>query len=390
MRTNFSLFTLLLALILGTALLEASDASAQSQGSATNQATTSPEGQQDFKDKQSGASTTTKTADKNQPAEQSAAKGPDRPKEAGSPNPKPRNSAWCVIGITAGVIAFLLIFSAARAKATSISTLPTSFFFLLGVGYLVLLLLGGWFYTVDSAAATTHKMIGGLLPLAVPWFGALGAVTISLSGVFFYSDAGWDSRYNYWHIGRPLFGAVLGTVAFFMFILIITSAGTTPPIFSDSKQPKDFIIYYVLAFLVGYREETFRELIQRVTDLILKPGTASAGTPQIIFKLNGASLTTLHFVNIATGSPSKQTVQVVNSGNQALSAPVASLSSVANSPFTITSNALQSLKELLPGGTANLEITFLPTASGTFNASLEVKGSNLTNTVRLGIEGTSP
>jgi hypothetical protein len=59
-------------------------------------------------------------------------------------------------------------------------------------------------------------MIGGLVPVAVPWFGALGAVTISLEGVFLWNDH-WIRTYDCWHIGRPLFGAVLGIVAFFMF-----------------------------------------------------------------------------------------------------------------------------------------------------------------------------
>ena len=30
----------------------------------------------------------------------------------------------------------------------------------------------------------------------------------------------WDKKYNYWHIGRPLFGAMLGIVAFFLFVFI--------------------------------------------------------------------------------------------------------------------------------------------------------------------------
>ena len=35
-------------------------------------------------------------------------------------------------------------------------------------------------------------------------------------------------------------------------------------------------IFEVLAFIVGYREETFRHLLKRVTDLILQP----AGTEE--------------------------------------------------------------------------------------------------------------
>ena len=39
------------------------------------------------------------------------------------------------------------------------------------------------------------------------------------------------------------------------------------------------IIYYVLAFIAGHREATFRELLQRATDLILKPSDSPADPP---------------------------------------------------------------------------------------------------------------
>ena len=163
-------------------------------------------------------------------------------------------------------------FAGSRDKAytgasLAIPALTTSFFFWLSVGHLILLLLIGTFYAVQRGSARPY-MLGGLLPIAVPWFGALGAVTISLAGVFFYSDQGWNKKYNYWHIGRPLFGAVLGVVSYFMFILILSSAGTTIPIWESSPPPKarDFIIYYVLAFLVGYREETFRDCAENPFD----------------------------------------------------------------------------------------------------------------------------
>jgi hypothetical protein len=38
------------------------------------------------------------------------------------------------------------------------------------------------------------------------------------------------------------------------------------------------LLYYLVAFLVGYREETFRELIKRLVDIILSPGNG-AGAP---------------------------------------------------------------------------------------------------------------
>ncbi|HEV2961918.1 MAG TPA: IPT/TIG domain-containing protein [Candidatus Angelobacter sp.] len=41
------------------------------------------------------------------------------------------------------------------------------------------------------------------------------------------------------------------------------------------------LLYYLIAFLVGYREETFRELIKRLVDVILSPGGGSATVPAI-------------------------------------------------------------------------------------------------------------
>jgi hypothetical protein len=38
------------------------------------------------------------------------------------------------------------------------------------------------------------------------------------------------------------------------------------------------LFYYVLAFIVGYREETARALIQRVGDVIIGPGDAATKT----------------------------------------------------------------------------------------------------------------
>ena len=61
----------------------------------------------------------------------------------------------------------------------------------------------------------------------MPWSGALGAVTLSLYGVFDHNDH-WDRRWNYWHIARPFVGIVLAIVAYFVFITLITSTGLTP------------------------------------------------------------------------------------------------------------------------------------------------------------------
>ena len=51
----------------------------------------------------------------------------------------------------------------------------------------------------------------GPLPAGVVWFGAIGAVMVSLYGIFLYNQK-WDTSYNYWHYCRPLFGAVTGSI----------------------------------------------------------------------------------------------------------------------------------------------------------------------------------
>jgi len=52
----------------------------------------------------------------------------------------------------------------------------------------------------------------GPVPVGVPWFGALGAVLISLTGAFEH-EHDWDEGYWPWHIARPLIGVGLGVVS---------------------------------------------------------------------------------------------------------------------------------------------------------------------------------
>jgi len=138
------------------------------------------------------------------------------------------------------------------------------FFFWLELGYLTLL-LGGAIAVAKWPTfnrAFPHDI--GPVPLAVAWWGAVGAVIISLQGVFLHNHS-WDHSYNYWHIARPLLGAALGTVAFLIFIAVIDATGARA---RDHRS----VVYYLVAFLIGYREETFRNLIKRATDVLIGPG----------------------------------------------------------------------------------------------------------------------
>jgi hypothetical protein len=101
----------------------------------------------------------------------------------------------------------------------------------------------------------------GPIPLAVPWFGALGGVTISLRGLHLHGAA-WDSSFTFRHLSRPISGAIVGTIAYLVFVVVISATGTQPRLTST-------LAYDLVAFIVGYREDTFRDLVARATDVLL-------------------------------------------------------------------------------------------------------------------------
>jgi hypothetical protein len=121
-----------------------------------------------------------------------------------------------------------------------------------------------------------HRTTLGTLPIAVPWWGAVGAVTLSLTGVF-DNRRTWLPSYAYWHWARPFVGVVLSSFAVLAFQAGVLAVGKDlkpAPGVTNSQN----LLYYVVAFIVGYREETARNLIQRVADVIIGPGESTAPT----------------------------------------------------------------------------------------------------------------
>ena len=115
----------------------------------------------------------------------------------------------------------------------------------------------------------------------VLFFGALGGVLLSLEGVFQHGHD-WDETYFLWHIARPIVGAAIAVVAVLILQAGILAVGVQPIGPGSTQTPgvspvdKD-LLYYVAAFVVGYREETFRDLIKKAADLIFtSPGAGSA------------------------------------------------------------------------------------------------------------------
>lgn len=289
----------------------------------------------------------------------------------------------------------VLLWYAGRSTDPYILKLGPSFFFWLGMTYIGLLLLAAVAYNFSNRP---QPLIGGILPIGVPWFGAMGAVTISLQGVFVWNDQ-WDKKYNYWHIGRPLFGAVLGIVAFFLFVVIVTASGAPPKFLeaagtagssSAPPSPRDLIIFYMVAFLVGYREETFRDLIKRATDLILKPSTESPAEPAVTFQGTGVTGSDAAMPVVTGAATSHLTVGVQNSGKVSLVAPAVAIRAMAPTPdgtFGVENDKVTGGGDLAPGQVRTVDVTFTPREAGSFAGTLIVTATNLADPRTLRVSG---
>jgi hypothetical protein len=150
--------------------------------------------------------------------------------------------------------------------------------FPLQLAYLLALFLLAFLYALDQQVLPSQMgALRGLprlrdvlpagvagVPISIPWFGALGAVTLSLSGIFYHGHKDWQRGFVSWHISRPLLGAAMAGVGYIVFIGVIRATGAPA-----SLGPQAKLVYFALAFVIGFREELFRDMIKRMTDLLV-------------------------------------------------------------------------------------------------------------------------
>lgn len=151
------------------------------------------------------------------------------------------------------------------------------YLFPIQAAYLIVLLGLAFVYAFDQASlpsqlAALHSIprlrdvlpaeVAGV-PISIPGFGALGAVVLSLSGIFYHGHRDWQRGFVPWHISRPLLGATMASVGYIIFIGVIHATGA-----AISQGPTAKLVYFALAFVIGFREELFRDLIKRMTDLL--------------------------------------------------------------------------------------------------------------------------
>jgi hypothetical protein len=220
--------------------------------------------------------------------------------------------------------------------------------------------------------------IGGIVPMGVPWFGALGAVTISIYGVIDHNDH-WQTKWGLWHAVRPVVGAILGTVAYLIFIGLIQATGTTPTSVTgavstaakgSSTPSVNTIIYLVIAFVVGFREETFRTLIKRVVDLLLSPGDSSSNPTVSI------TPTPVDFGPVVHGQNGDATITISNTGSGPLvvngeSAEPKGVVLHGDPAFSIASGVVAGAT-INPSASATLKIRFSPALAGQASATLTI------------------
>ena len=128
----------------------------------------------------------------------------------------------------------------------------------------------------------------GVLPLVVPYFGALGGLSNAmLSVVWHWKD--YDSPYaatrnaegrtwSAWTVVQAVIGAIFGTVASLIVVLI-----TKTITLGEANQAISATGMGVLAavsFAVGFRQQTFQKLVTKVVHVITGPGeTEHQGKP---------------------------------------------------------------------------------------------------------------
>ncbi|MDQ4143797.1 MAG: hypothetical protein M3198_08680 [Actinomycetota bacterium] len=298
-----------------------------------------------------------------------------------------------LVGLGLAVVAGLWLSSRNRRRP-AIKRLGPSFFFWLSLTYLGLLLAAAVMYNDPDFGLQEDipVLVADVMPIGVPWFGALGAVMISVEGIFKHNKR-WDSSYNYWHIARPLFGAVVAIVAYFLFVLIMNAADS-PPAFLEGEAdtgPLDYIIYFVVAFLVGYREETFRELVKRATDLILKPAeSGGSGASSLVVRIGGAEVDAIDFGEVQLGGTKSLTVEILNSGSSAVESPVLTVATTAPAgltSFSVLGDRVTSAGPLEIGSSRTTEILFKPVDQGAHTGTLTVSSPSLTSAVALEMSG---
>ncbi|MDQ1698365.1 MAG: Abnormal spindle-like microcephaly-assocd, ASPM-SPD-2-Hydin [Frankiaceae bacterium] len=240
-------------------------------------------------------------------------------------------------------------------------------FFAYDFAILAGLLLIGPFHQVDWKSF--GNPIPKVMPSAVPWAGALGGVCISLVGVAGHATHGnWDAlRYGYWHLTRAALGAIFGSVAVLIVTLLLQNVKPTTSSGSTDFTPSGVAVLSVIAFVVGFREETFRSLIIRVADIILAPSQNDAAVTYALVP----SIVDFGDATVGAADPVTKTTRMFNGGQSALTLTSANIS-LQQQGTDLTFALTPDPATLATGESAEIALTWTPSAAGPLIATMQV------------------
>lgn len=139
------------------------------------------------------------------------------------------------------------------------------------VFYLLALIIVFVVYSCSPSFRRSVPANLGPLPIGVVWFGPTGAVLASLRGTYIHNE-NWNASYNYWYFSRPLFGVIAGPIGA-LFYWVLLRLGNTGHISVDRTT------FYAVAFVLGFADKAFMEMLENITEVIIKPGRKSTQPP---------------------------------------------------------------------------------------------------------------
>lgn len=241
---------------------------------------------------------------------------------------------------------------------------------------------------------TLPNPIGGMLPLVAPWAGALGGVAISIVGLASHfgdwgprvdkkkravDHPGYMQRigWNAWHVSRPFVGALFGSVAAMIVVFVFGTVGATEDGRLDPS-PLGTAAVFAAAFIVGYRDGTFRDLAERVIDTLFGPGVTSDRS--VSFDLSESNL---DLGDTKINSHIDKVITITNNSTRLLRIDKPAVSGTGFSlpganRITLGANATEEIK-----------VRFAPTSAGDAEGVLVVKGGGREKTVSLKAKGVS-
>lgn len=203
-----------------------------------------------------------------------------------------------------------------------------------------------------------------VLPLWVPWAGALGGSFVSLVGVAGHTRD-WRPSLAYWHLARPVLGAFSGTIGVLIVVLVIKSVQPTTIVDKASEVPPLYdnagiATLSVIAFVIGYREATFRSLVERVVDVILAPGATGVAAGAGV----GTVEKSLEFAVKGTAEDTKD-LHLFNGSADSFGLAASSLViTPSDQGFAAT---LENEEPLTANAGRKISVTWTPTAAGVTN-----------------------